>query len=130
MTAVAGYAILLLIAIAGLWALTGWPEQRYEPHHARPELTGPDGETRLARLAAASPDTATQASIRTQLLAERIPAGTPIATTPVTPPAPPSWMDEPDPEPTQAHPHAVNTWGGTAAQTADRLAGEHLTVKQ
>lgn len=41
--------------------------------------------------------------------------------------APPDWWDKDDPDPTGYVPHAVGTWGKTAAETADELAARHLT---
>jgi hypothetical protein len=148
--------LVLITCITGLVLVCRWPEQRHEPKHAKPgprditdladpeDTTDRDGEKYLARLAATAcdaPDTALLARVRTQLLAERPPSGTPVTVPPVmlpAPPQPPSWVElaapdhtpVPDLEPdeTGVLPAAVCTWGKTAAELADELAAEYLTV--
>lgn len=163
---IASTAILALVVIVLACAFLR-PGEQHEPKHARhaaagdladpADITDPDGQQFVeaitdvkaaaaqAATPSATPDAALLARVRDQLLAERIPSGTPVSIPPVMLPEPcqpPSWIeladpdyqppaaddDVPEPDDTGILPHAVCTWGKTAEELVAELAAEHLAV--
>lgn len=136
MIAVVVCSILLLAAIAGLVYVCCWPKERHEPQHAQHPMiqVRPTGSY-------ANPNDAGSREYLEQLAgAEQnrrhstMPRGAdPLDDLPQIPTPPvPSWAAhrEPDIDVTQSIPHAVGTWGKTAATLADQLADQHLAVKR